>query len=303
MDDAEAPSRRKRPTDLNARTPRIIISVLLGALTVVSVTFAVRTSSLQTALDAQACPPSKYEGATYHGQFYEDYVLAQVFAGLVRGTFIDVGANHPVDGNVSAYFYARGWQGITIDPVPDFVPLYERMRPRGRHLSIGVGETEGKLTFHRIFAPVKLDTSGFSTFDDAEAAKLARLGYLVKDMSIEVATLDSVLAKYPLGDISFLNVDVEGFEKQVLKGIDLRRRKPTVVMLEAMLPRTEISDHLEWEGILFEAGYVFAMSDGLNRYYLHRGRLDLLPRFIHADMCVKKSKLRRGIKMDGWRVL
>jgi hypothetical protein len=45
------------------------------------------------------------------------------------------------------------------------------------------------------------------------------------------------------------------------------------------------------------------MSDGLNRYYVPRDRVDLLARFIHADMCVKRSKLARGVRLDGWMPL
>jgi hypothetical protein len=28
--------------------------------------------------------------------------------------------------------------------------------------------------------------------------------------------------------------------------------------------------------------------------------VDLLARFIHVDMCVKRSKLARGVRLDGW---
>jgi len=42
-----------------------------------------------------------------------------------------------------------------------------------------------------------------------------------------------------------------------------------------------------------------AMFDGLNRYYVRKDRISLLPRFIHIDMCVKKSKYQRHVKLDG----
>jgi hypothetical protein len=28
--------------------------------------------------------------------------------------------------------------------------------------------------------------------------------------------------------------------------------------------------------------------------------VDLLAKFIRADMCVKRSKLARGVRLDGW---
>jgi FkbM family methyltransferase len=282
------------------RTRSKIFLILASALTLASVGLAISNSLLRAALDAESCPPSKFEGANYFGQTYEDYVLAYVFAQAARGTYIDVGANHPIRSNVSAYFYALGWRGITIEPNPDFAPLYARLRPLDTHLSIGVGDIDGKMTFHRVFGPHGRDSSGFSTFDDDEAAKLVRTGYRVEDVLVEVATLNHVLERHPLPAISFLSIDVEGFEKKVLQGIDLQIHKPTVIVLEAETPRTEIPSYLQWEGILHRAGYVFAMFDGLNRYYVHRERVDLLPRFVHVDMCVMKSKLARKIKLDGW---
>ena len=286
--------------ELNARKPKVLLSVLISALSLASVALAVANASLWWALDSESCPPSKFEGGTYYGQYYEDYILAYAFAGTTRGTYIDVGANHPIENNVTAYFYARGWRGITIEPNPDFIPMYARLRPEDTNLAIGVGASDGSLTFHRVTERTNADTAGLSTLDDAQARAWALRGYQVVDRKVEIATLDNVLKKHPLGRISFLSIDVEGFEKQVLQGISLKVHKPEVVLLEADAPMTEIPNYLQWEGILLRAGYVFAMFDGLNRYYVHRERLDLLPRFVHVDMCVKMSKLAHRIKLDGW---
>src|SRR5215471_11445522 len=49
-------------------------------------------------------------------QNLEDYHLSLAFAGQKAGTYIDVGAGHPIADNVSFWFYERGWQGIVIEP-------------------------------------------------------------------------------------------------------------------------------------------------------------------------------------------
>ena len=74
-----------------------------------------------------------------------------------------------------------------------------------------------------------------------------------------------------------------------------------MLCIEATRPLSEVAVYGAWEPLVLEAGYLFAMSDGLNRYYVHRDRLDLLRRFIFVDMCVKRSKLKRHVKMDGFR--
>jgi hypothetical protein len=45
-----------------------------------------------------------------YSQNLEDYHLSLAFGGQSIGTYIDVGAGHPIADNVSFWFYERGWQ-------------------------------------------------------------------------------------------------------------------------------------------------------------------------------------------------
>jgi hypothetical protein len=163
------------------------------------------------------------------------------------------------------------------------------------------------MTFYKVTDPPGGDgtyaAGGLSTFDLADARKWRRNGLTVSEGPIPMTTLNEVLRQRPLGEITILSVDVEGFEKQVLESIDLRKHRPLVVVLEACLPGTEVPSYEPWEELLLQAGYAPAMSDGLNRYYVPRDRGDLLARFIHVDACVKRSKLARGVRLDGYMPL
>jgi hypothetical protein len=72
----------------------------------------------------------KFEGGSFHGE-YEDYVLSSVLDGVASGTYIDVGANHPIENSVTALFYERGWQGIVVEPQPELHTL-----PQDRMLKV-----------------------------------------------------------------------------------------------------------------------------------------------------------------------
>ena len=65
-----------------------------------------------------------------YSQNLEDYHLSLAFAGQATGTYIDIGAGHPIADNVSFWFYERGWQGIVVEPQPELAALYRRLRPR-----------------------------------------------------------------------------------------------------------------------------------------------------------------------------
>jgi len=280
------------------------MTVLSGALALVVVVLAVSLALSWRASRDCRCAPSKFEGGSYHGEYYEDYILSSVLDDVASGTYIDVGANDPVENNVTFLFYERGWHGILIEPNPEFLPLYAKIRPRDVHLNLGIASAGGTMTFYKVTDPPRGDgryaEGGLSTFDPDVAKRWRRASLTVTESMVPVTTLNQVLQERPLGEITILSVDVEGFEKQVLESIDLRRHRPLVMVIEACQPGTEIPSHEAWEGLVLGAGYVTAMFDGLNRYYVPRDRTDLLAKFIHADMCVKRSKLARGVRLDGW---
>ncbi len=72
----------------------------------------------------------------------------------------------------------------------------------------------------------------------------------------------------PRRDIDFLKIDVEGWESEVLKGLDLRQYRPIVILIEATVPQTHIESHMEWEPGVLGADYSFVYFDGVNRFYL-----------------------------------
>jgi FkbM family methyltransferase len=280
------------------------LAVLAVTLALVAVVLAVRLGISSQASAACRCAPSRFEGGSFHSQSYEDYVLSSVLDGVASGTYIDVGANDPIEDNVTALFYERGWHGITIEPNPQFSPGYAKLRPRDVHLNLGIASEGGTLTFYKVTDPPGGDgtyaAGALSTFDPAVAKRWRRTGLTISESMVPVTTLNKVLEQRPLEKITILSIDVEGFEKQVLESIDLRKHRPLVIVVEACLPGTEVPSYEPWEGLLLQAAYAPAMSDGLNRYYVPRDRVDLLARFIHVDMCVKRSKLARGIRLDGW---
>jgi len=75
---------------------------------------------------------------------------------------------------------------------------------------------------------------------------------------------------------SHLKVSVEGFEREVLAGADWSSFRPRVVVVEATVPKSDEPAYEDWEPMLFEVGYRFAMFDGLNRFYAHADEPALL---------------------------
>jgi FkbM family methyltransferase len=244
------------------------------------------------------CPASRFESGAYFSQIYEDYVLDYVFQNQKMGYYVDVGANDPNHDSVTKIFYERGWRGVNIEPNTDEFKKIVRARPRDINYNVGISDTEGTLPFY--LAPGGEDA--LSTFDKANADTLSKKrGTTFTEIPIPVTTLNKILRQAALPEISFVSIDVEGFEAHVLRSIDFKEFHPAVFCIEATEPTTETPSYQAWESLLLENNYVFAMHDGLNRYYVHKDHVSsLLPRFVFIDMCVKRSKLKRHVKLNGY---
>src|SRR4051812_7286842 len=204
------------------------------------------------------------DGPTYYAQFYEDYILAYVFKDQKTGFYVDVGANDPDKSSVTKYFYLAGWRGINIEPIPELVEKLNQSRPEDTNKGVAISDTSGELTFYKGLGTA----SGLSTLSPEIAAAHRARGFEFTTIKIPVTTLNAVLDEHAKEkpEITFLNVDVEGFEKQVLSSIDFKRYHPRVIMAESTAPLTEVPTQQAWESILIDNGYIFAMDDGLNRY-------------------------------------
>ncbi len=274
---------------LKRSRPLVLVVLLFGLLSA--------ACSKRIARLSCDCPASKYESGRYYSQFYEDYILAYVFQDYQTGFYVDVGANDPNKDNITRYFYERGWRGVNIEPNVEEFKKMVKARPLDKNYNVGISNAEAMLTFYQ--APGTWD--GLSTFDKADATfQSQKFGIVFKELAVPVTTLERILQEAALPAIDFISIDVEGFEKQVIESVDFSRYHPSVLCIEATEPTTDRPSYQDWEGLLIENNYVFAMFDGLNRYYVSKDLASrLLPRFIVIDMCVKKSKLARHIKLSG----
>lgn len=209
-----------------------------------------------------------------YAQNLEDVVLNRRFRDKPHGTYVDVGASHPVVDSVTHAFYERGWSGLNIEPLPDRIAELRYARPRDLNLQIAVAEAPGRATFH-----VFPRWHGLSTLDGAIAGEMRRWGDEAYPVEVEIRTLSDVLAEAGVREIDVLKIDVEGAEGRVLAGLDLARWRPVVLLMEATYPTTAEPNHQGWEPALLAAGYRFVLFDGLNRFYLREESADLEPCF------------------------
>src|SRR5690348_5362905 len=118
-----------------------------------------------------------------YSQNLEDYHLSLAFAGQSTGTYVDVGAGHPIADNVSFWFYERGWQGVVVEPQFEMAALYERLRPRDIVVRSLVGRECGEIDFHVVDR-----LHGLSTTREEIAQKARAFGVHYRTLRTPVTT-------------------------------------------------------------------------------------------------------------------
>ncbi len=166
-----------------------------------------------------------------YAQNLEDYHLDLLFADQATGTYVHVGGGHPVADNVSFWFYLKGWRGLIVEPQQSLADIYARVRPRDHTVSCLAGRAPGEMEFH-----VVERMHGFSTTVRENAASASGMGAAVTTIRKPVRTLSELCVEAGVSTIDFLKIDVEGAESEVLAGMDFKRWRPRVVVIEAIAP-------------------------------------------------------------------
>jgi FkbM family methyltransferase len=209
-----------------------------------------------------------------YSQNLEDYHLSIAFAGQATGTYIDIGAGHPIADNVSFWFYERGWHGVVVEPQSKLAALYPRLRPRDVAVAGLIGRECGETDFHVVDRLHGLSTA---TEGVAQAAQAFGVGY--QTIRTPMTTLAKLCESHDLGAIDFLKIDVEGAEGDVLFGGDWERFRPKVVVAEAVAPMTSEPSWRDWEPFLIAQRYRFVLFDTLNRFYVAEEHPEIMRRF------------------------
>jgi FkbM family methyltransferase len=221
---------------------------------------------------------------TSYAQNQEDILLDRLFPGHV-GTYMDIGANNPVVDNNTYFFYLRGWRGVTIEPIRRLCDLHRLHRPDDLNLAVAVSDVEGFSPFFEV-----RDGDPLSTLSEEVAEQHRGRGLNVVEHRVPVRTVAGLVREHGIEPPDIVCIDVECCEDRVIRGIPLDSWRPAVLVVEGTIPMTETPNYQGWEPRLFDAGYLFAADNGVNRFYLR------------DDLADRAERLRRPVNvLDDYR--
>lgn len=187
---------------------------------------------------------------------HEMRLVAEFFDGRAKGFFVEVGANDPYLRSQTWHLEQAGWTGVLVEPQPDLVDKLTTMRKAKVFAAACSSPEDAGRT-------LPLHVAGPLSSLDRERMAPGAVPEAVID--VQVRTLDSILeeARAPVG-FDFLSIDVEGHEIEVLRGFDIARWRPRLILLE-----DHVSD-LAKHRFLTVAGYRLIRRYENNGWYVPR---------------------------------
>jgi len=160
----------------------------------------------------------------------DDLQLMKLINQSTPGTYVDIGCWHPVKASNSFFFSLRNWKGICIDPNPELEKLYKKFRPNDVFVNCAVGETDANLNYYMLSD----NNSSMNTLNLDFLKKHDLEKDIKKTITIPTFSLKEILDKnISVNDrLDFFDVDVEGFDLQVLQSNDWEKYRPKVVVTE-----------------------------------------------------------------------
>lgn len=163
----------------------------------------------------------------------DDIQLKKILKQTTPGVYVDIGCWHPVKASNTYYFYLRGWKGICIDPNPELKFLFDKYRPKDTFINCAIGLSNESLKYYHL-------NDNFSTMNtlNFDFIKKHNLESEIKEIKeIPVYNLKDILDKQIKKDdrIDFFDIDVEGFDLEVLKSNNWVKYRPKVILIETDL--------------------------------------------------------------------
>ena len=170
-----------------------------------------------------------------------------ILKNIKNGFFIEAGGSDPKDQNNTELLEANGWTGLIVEPKNDFNESYSKIRPRSIIENVVLVSND-----------YKKDTilGDFSHYMTGGVENIHSLVW--NPIEYKCSTLNKILNKHNVNEVHFFSLDVEGYEVNVLNGINFSDVFFHIIVVE---------NHGKWDK---DGSLIYDNFDFLNDFGFYR---------------------------------
>lgn len=207
-----------------------------------------------------------------YSQSGEDIIIDFIFSVYLKDKkmyYLDIGAHHPYYLSNTARFYKKGFVGILVEPDPFLYKKIKESRPKDICINLGVSidDNESELDFYIIQPPT------LNTFSKEEAERYQKSGHeIVGKAKVGIININKIIERYAKEEVSFISLDIEGLDLDVLKSFDFNRYRPSVFCIEtAVYSNNKIPEKSrEIHEIMSHNGYIVYADTYINTIFIDK---------------------------------
>jgi len=198
------------------------------------------------------------------------YACAMLGIPLEQCSYLDLGANKPVEMSNTYFFYEQGARGVLLEANPLLIPDLKNQRSGDVILNQAVSAVSGETVIFHI-----LNLDGLSKIGDvSDILRKNPAAKLEKSIEIKTISYNTIIENYfdnhaPV----ILNLDIEGLEMQILRSMNLKDYRPLFIIIE-MIPYSDKltagSKNQELLAYLTEKNYIEYAFTGINSIFIDK---------------------------------
>jgi FkbM family methyltransferase len=166
-----------------------------------------------------------------------------------------VGANDGFNQDpIHRYIRRDAWKGILLEPLKDVYTNYlEKLYRKNKNvitLNAAIDTRDGELPIYRISFSDARWATGLTSFRKEVILNAIHSGYVkkkaqkqgvqipdktddyIKEEKVECISFGSLLDRYHVAKINWLQIDTEGYDFEIIKMFDFEKMKPEVIVYE-----------------------------------------------------------------------
>jgi len=200
---------------------------------------------------------SREEFSAIHSKSYfaehatDQKIRERYFPDFARmGVMVEVGGGTPEFLSMSKHFKDNGWRVVIVEPNPLFASMH---RAIGNEVVECACSSENQSNVPFTVVSQEVEAYGGIVTDHSFSSLALKPGYEAmipkenvsrRSITVDARRLDSILESQGISDVDLLSVDVEGWEIEVMKGLDTTRHSVGVIVLENLMHEASYTEYM-----------------------------------------------------------